>query len=207
MSTVHDVELNLARKISETLRELGVLPKGYRCAVRLHGMKRDKKGSADFQNSWHPDSDSIRIEFERIPEEASGSEDYDCAADAAGPAAAEDPLFDLIRALAQAESRPGYDFVSLKWFRDTALPSEGYSWTADETARHHVLRDAIDRRLVLTHKVPNPKSPYPVTAIRLNRLMPEVKKALSAPDANFPDFRPVTIRGEALSMTVQRDRR
>jgi hypothetical protein len=56
-------------------------------------------------------------------------------------------------------------------------------------------------------KVPNPKSPqFPVTAIRLNRLLPEIQAILGEQVADS-DFRPVDIRGEQLSATVLRERR
>jgi len=121
---------------------------------------------------------------------------------------AVDPLSDLIRALDRAESRPGYEFVALKWFRDTVLPAEGFPWASDHSARQTVLRDAIDKRLILTSKMPNPRSPqFPVTAIRLNRLVPEITGILGSPEGAVSDFEPVPIRGESLSATVLRDRR
>ena len=96
-----------------------------------------------------------------------------------------DPLSDLIRALDRAESRPGYEFVALKWFRDTVLPAEGFPWASYHSARQTVLRDAIDKRLILTSKMPNPRSPqFPVTAIRLNRLVPEVMGILGSPEGD-----------------------
>ena len=89
-----------------------------------------------------------------------------------------------------------------------ALLSEGFSWAGTDSARKSVLSDAINRRLVLTNPVPNPKSPqFPVTAIRLNRLMPEVKTILGNGGETMPDFHPVQIRGENLSATILRDRR
>ncbi|HEV2418000.1 MAG TPA: hypothetical protein VGX94_09355 [Terriglobia bacterium] len=119
-----------------------------------------------------------------------------------------DRLCDLIRALDRAESRPGYEFVALKWFRDTALPAEGFSWASDASTKQAILRDAIDRRLILTSRMPNPRSPqFPVTAIRLNRLMPGVKATLGGADDGASGFQPVPIRGENLSVTVLRDRR
>jgi len=121
---------------------------------------------------------------------------------------ADGRLTDLIRALDRAEGRPGYEFVSLKWFRDNALLHEGFAWAADEAARHDALREAIDRRWILTSKVANPRPPhFPVTAIRLNRQMPEVNATLGGRPGGLPAFRPVPIRGESLSATVLRDRR
>ncbi|HLJ65594.1 MAG TPA: hypothetical protein VKT70_15895, partial [Stellaceae bacterium] len=93
-------------------------------------------------------------------------------------------------------------------FRDTALPQEGVAWAGDESTRYDVLREGIDRRWILTSKIPNPRSPhFPVTAIRLNRQMPEVNTALGSPAGNPQAFRPVPIRGESLSATVLRARR
>ena len=83
-------------------------------------------------------------------------------------------MADLVRALDRAESRPGYGFVSLKWFRDGVLTA--FDWAQPDATRQNVLREAIEKRLVLTSKAPNPKSPeFPVTAIRLNRLLPEIR--------------------------------
>jgi hypothetical protein len=206
MTTINDIEREIARAVDQALvrklRELGILPVGYRCAVRLQGPNRDKKRNADFERNWDVDDDSIRIEFEEI--EAGNERDVRAEFRDQSP----DPMSDLLRALHRAESRPGYDFVSLKFFRDTALPSEGFAWAGDSDARHSVISEAIERRLVLTHKVPNPKSPqFPVTSIRLNMTMPEVQRALGTAAAHTAVFRPVAIRGEPLSATVLRDRR
>jgi len=106
-----------------------------------------------------------------------------------------------------AEHRPGFDFVSLKWFRDAALPAGGYEWAKSDSTRHQVLSDAIARRLILTNKVPNPKDPsFPVTAIRVNRQMPEVMKIIGEAWYADSDFHPVEIRGEPLSATIIRER-
>ena len=203
MTKINDIEAQIARKLREPLQELGILPAGYDCAVRLHRKERAARRSADFEKNRSPDSDSIRITFEPIAERVEKASPKEPQRENTNSV-----LSDLIRALDRAESRPGYEFIALKWFRDTALISEGFSWSVDESVRHNVLRDAIDQRLILTHKVPNPKSPqFPVTAIRLNRLMPEVKAVLGTRDREIPDFRPVPIRGEGLSATVLRDRR
>lgn len=216
MKTINDIEARLEGEVSGPLKQVGLLPEGYRCRVRLRGKKRDKKRTASFEKNWSPDTDSIAIEFERNTEQPSQVPELGAQpagtvpsnrAVASRPVTA-DPVSNLIRALDRAESRPGYAFVALKWFRDTALPSEGFPWASTESARQAVLRDAIDQRLVLTSKVPNPRSPqFPVTAIRLNRLMPQVKAALGRPGDGLSDFKPVSIRGGDLSATVLRDRR
>jgi hypothetical protein len=213
LRTNRDVEVQLEEKFSEILSDLNILPGGYKCSVRLHAKERDKRRTASFENNWAVETDSINVTFEQAVEQPHAGpqplrpESTSAPAGHAVPAP-NNPLSDLIRALDRAESRPGYEFVALKWFRDTALPSEGFQWVRIETARNGILRDAIEKRLILTSRVPNPKSPqFPVTAIRLNRLMPEVRAILGSPRDGVPDFQPVAIRGEDLSMTVLRDRR
>lgn len=70
-----------------------------------------------------------------------------------------------------------------------------------------MLNSAIEKRLILTNKVQNPKSPqFPVTSIRVNRLMPEVQAVLGHPKKDL-DFHPIHIKGEPLSATILRERR
>jgi len=122
-------------------------------------------------------------------------------------AASKDATAGLIQALNRAEHRRGFDFVSLKWFRDTALPAEGFDWAQADFSRRSVLTEAIEKRVILTSKVPNPRSSFPVTAIRLNRSMSEVIAALGENDNTDLGFHPVEIRGEPLSATIIRERR
>src|ERR1700722_421615 len=188
MVTNVDVERKLAQRIAELLREVGILPAGYQCEVHLHRGNRKKRRDAEFEGNWDPDTDSIRIECSPMEEETNAA-----STQTTNRASAEDRFSDLIRALDRAERRPGYQFVSLKWFRDTALVHERFSWASDEFARHDVLREAIDRRWILTSKVANPRPPnFPVTAIRLNRQMPEVNAVLGTRTGNSVVFRPVT---------------
>jgi hypothetical protein len=116
----------------------------------------------------------------------------------------------LLRALDRAESTPGWSFVSLKRFRDDILPMEPFAPGESkftDVEWQDVLRAAIEERLILTRKVLNPKSPqFPVTSIRLNRMMPEVQQVLGQPKRNL-DFHPIRIKGEPLSATVLRERR
>jgi hypothetical protein len=201
-----DVEFQIVQSISELLRNLAILPEGYQCEVHFFRGERKKRRDAAFEGNWDPKKDSIRIGFSPMREKVETA--IAASFKMANPAPVEDRLMDLVRALDRAEGRPGYEFVSLKWFRDTALAREGFAWAADETARHDVLREAIDRRWILTSKVPNPRPPnFPVTAIRLNRQLPEVNAALGSRTTSLPAFRPVPIRGESLSATVLRDRR
>jgi hypothetical protein len=209
MPTNAEIERELSQTMRECLHKLGILPEGYQCEVHLHRGNRKKRRDADFKGYWDPDTDSIRISFSPMEEEtATPTGEVPGSSKEINLHSAEDRLSDLVRALDRAETRPGYEFVSLKWFRDAALLHEGFSWAVDEFVRHDVLREAIDRRWILTSKVANPRPPhYPVTAIRLNRQMPEVNAVLGSRTGALPDFRPVPIRGEALSETVLRDRR
>jgi|SRR5579864_523388 len=215
MKTNEQVESQFEQRVHDVLKELDLLPPGFKHLVRLHGKARDKKRTASFENTWSPETDSIYIRFERAENELSTpthsvDESLRGSESSASQSATmvSDPLSDLIHALDRAESRQGYDFVALKWFRDARLPFEGFAWADSDATRQTVLRNAIDRRLILTSKVPNPKSPqFPVTAIRLNRLMPEVKRILGDANDNALDFHPVEIRGENLSATILRERR
>jgi hypothetical protein len=208
MATNSEVELEIARCLSGILRNLRLLPEGYQCDVQLHRGSRKKRRDADFDGNWDPDIDSIRIGCSQVEEEEIPPDKVAALSGTAKAESVEGRLADLLRALDRAEGRPGYEFVSLKWFRDTALAHEGFAWATDEVARHDALREAIDRRWILTTKVANPRPPnFPVTAIRLNRQMPEVIAALGGRPTGNPVFHPVPIRGESLSATILRDRR
>jgi hypothetical protein len=214
MKTIQEIEAQIEEKLSKSLEELNLIPAGYRCLVRLRGKSRDKKRNASFEKTWSPDTDIVCIRFQPVskPQTAISprrdEKSTSTMPDQEKGAAAPGPLSDLVRALDHVESRPGYSFVALKWFRDTSLPAEGFSWADAESTRQSILREAIEKRMILTSKVPNPKSPqFPVTAIRLNRLMPQVSAILGVRSPDVPDFQPVQIRGEGLSETVLRDRR
>jgi hypothetical protein len=178
--------------------------------VDKNGRKKRKNASAD---NWSPDLGEVRVNFEpdvTNPDILVAEQESELSAESpAKPsdAIASEPIPDLVRTLDRAESRPGYQFVALKWFRDVALAGESFGWAQSDSARQGILREAIERRLILISKVPNPKSPqFPVTAIRLNRLLPEIRAILGEQVADS-DFRPVDIRGEKLSATVLRERR
>jgi hypothetical protein len=219
--TIEEVESRLEQGLAklrspeykplETLLQ-PLIPKGYRVHVSLvdkkNGRKKRKNASAD---NWSPDLGEVRVNFEPDATDVLVAEQESelSAESPAKPsdAIASEPIPDLVRTLDRAESRPGYQFVALKWFRDVALAGESFGWAQSDSARQGILREAIERRLILISKVPNPKSPqFPVTAIRLNRLLPEIRAILGEQVADS-DFRPVDIRGEKLSATVLRERR
>jgi len=185
----------------------------YRIRVSLLDKKQRKKRKNASADYWTPvTGGQILVSFE--PEVETAPETRVAATPPTPPLSdvsqVQQPLselVDLIRALNDAEARPGYGFVALKWFRDQVLPAVRPEWNVPEP-RSAILRDAIERGLVLTSKVPNPKSPaFPVTAIRLNRSLPEVAEILGAPAPPPAEFSPIAIRGEELSQTVLRERR
>jgi hypothetical protein len=211
MQKIEDVESYLEQIFSKSCSS--EFP-GYRIRVSLLDKNQRKKRKDASAWYWTPEAGGqILVSFEPEPQAIPVG-----SASAVPPAAAPpktDPtpprtstaLSDLIRALNEAELRPGYGFIALKWFRDQVLPAVRPEWSAPD-ARSAILRDAIERGLVLTSKVPNPKSPaFPVTAVRLNRSAPQVAEALGAAAPAPDEFRPIPIRGESLSKTILRERR
>ena len=91
------------------------------------------------------------------------------------------PLLDFITALDHVEKDPHLHFVSLKWFRDTYLPKRGYDWANDPDLPRQMVHEAAEAEMILTSKVPNPKTPeFPVTTIQLNRAHPKVQRMLES---------------------------
>ena len=112
------------------------------------------------------------------------------------PADIDDRIKELCNALAEAE-RGGHAFIALKWFRDSFLPRKAFVWNQTPESRQLILAEAIQRGVVLTSKIPNPKTPaYPTTTIRLNRA-----------EAGIPEeahrFRPVAIQGDPIADTIE----
>ena len=209
---IKDLESLLEQSLSASL---GSLPPqfnlaGYRLHVSLHDKKSQRKKRHNASaGSWSPESGEIRVSFEPSAE-APGLSARQIAKERVEEAKVQLPsgaLCDLIRHLDRAESKPGYGFVALKWFRDAVLPAVRPEW-ADSDVRNTALREALDKRLVLTSKVPNPKSPeFPVTAIRVNRSLAETRAILGSPETAGVGFQPVEIRGEPVSATILRERR
>jgi hypothetical protein len=134
-------------------------------------------------DSWSPEEDEVRIYFERVDEGEAGTRPARAPRSAGErapeadnesyvePSSAEmdDRIHELCAALAEAE-RGGHAFIALKWFRDSFLPRKSYGWNQNPGVRQAVLAEAIQRNLVLTGKVANPKTAaYPTTTIRLSR--------------------------------------
>ncbi|HUI84206.1 MAG TPA: hypothetical protein VL240_08280 [Candidatus Binatia bacterium] len=192
--------------------------------IELH--KGDRKTRSDAAaDYWSPDAGWIKIYFvpklshtrqpAALSTTGSGSATQRSAASHASPEGAvpsgsylHPAEADLLRALERAESTPGWSFVPLKKFRDEILPSQQITSMPTDIEQHQVLRSAIEKRFILVGKVPNPKAPqFPVSTIRLNRVLPEVQAALGKGPSLDADFTPIEIRGEPLSATILRERR
>lgn len=224
VKNVREVELEFGRKLdsplTDILQDLGYsLPQSLQVRASLldsNGRKKRSNASAD---NWSPVLGRIEIRFEPVAQE---QEQINSAT--LEPAAKESPAkperlsksipgvhpaeADLLIALDRAESRPGWNFVPLKKFRDEILPQEHLPSMPTDVHHRSVLESAIEKKLVLVGRIPNPKAPqFPVTTIRLNRLMPEVKAVLGQIDSPDLDFHPVEIPGEPLSATILRERR
>ena len=188
-------------------------PPGYQAIVELcseSGRSKRRNASAD---TWSPEDDEVRIYFERTddsepaPRAARSQrtftvhvpEEEDDTQEAVLPADMDARVKELCGALAEAE-RGGHAFIALKWFRDSFLPRKTYRWNQHPETRQMVLAEAIQRGVVMTSKIANPKTPaYPTTTIRLNRA-----------EAGIPEeaqrFHPVAIHGEPLTETVEQER-
>lgn len=218
MATISESEIGLEQTLGDALEMFLPQIAGYSIEVEIHESGRKKRRDAS-RDGWRPGSGEIRIKFGgAVPRRSSNNPDHgdppEPGPGTIGPETAEpndpglDRLTNFIESLELAERRPGFNFVSLTWFRDLCLPAEGHGWSNSATARDQVLRDAISEGIVLTSKVPNPKAPaFPVTAIRLNRQHPQVIAAQGEPEISAAGFHPVDISGEPLSETVIRERR
>ena len=210
MTTIQDVRMDLEQVIGAPVQAYLPQVAGYGVEVDIIENHRKKRSDAAHE-SWRPEIGEIRIRFVVRPPIASPSVEpqrYDPQGNGALHDMPCPSVKELVESLSRAESRPGYSFVSIKWFRDKVLPAEGYAWVDSYEARSEALREAIEDGVILTSKVPNPNAPtFPVTAIRLNRGHPDVVSALGSAGTGLDDFAPVEIRGEPLSATVIRERR
>lgn len=187
-------------------------PPGYQAIVELcseNGRSKRRNSSAD---TWSPEEDEVRIYFERLDDNAPSSRqsrpsripvehsfDDDAEEEAVSPSDLDARVKELCAALAEAE-RGGHAFIALKWFRDSFLPRKAFRWNQHPESRQAVLAEAIQRGVVLTSKIANPKTPaYPTTTIRLNRA-----------EAGVPEeaqrFHPVVVQGEPITEDIQEER-
>jgi len=227
---IDQLEPELAQKLVNPLKNIlqefrYTVPGQYQLRVSLLDANGRKKRSNASANNWSPASGRIEIRFEPAPDgqksaASASSRGEDSKSSPQSPSFPESssdakalaaPLeVRLLRSLDRAESTPGWTFVSLKKFRDEILPRESFAPGAFQPTDVHwqdAIRIAIEKRWILTGKVQNPKSPqFPVTTIRLNRLLPEVQEVLGQPKKD-QGFHPIHIKGEPLSATILRERR
>ena len=222
-----EIAQKLGSPLKNTLQELRyTVPGPYQLRVSLLDANGRKKRSNASANNWSPASGRIEMRFEPAPEQAKIVSPENSPGNSiakprlkgfsessSGPNAVGVPLeieVRLLKALDRAESTPGWTFVSLKKFRDEVLSAEPFAPSAFQPSDVHwqeAIQRAIEKRWILVGKVPNPRSPqFPVTSIRLNRLLPEVQQVLGHPKRDL-DFHPIHIKGEPLSATILRERR
>ena len=206
----------LVAQLPDELKPLAKLAprNGMRAQVSFRYAKKERRVSKSLPAArWLQDSGLVAISYSAAtPEETSALDTQTVVPKESKATAAvdiaEDPARDIVVALAKAELDPQLGFVSLKWFRDTYLPQRGYAWAASADERQRVLVNAIERRWILTSRVANPKNPqFPVTAIKVNRPLAEVRGILDQEPGFRSAFDPIAIAGEPLSQTVLRERR
>jgi hypothetical protein len=222
---IEQVESSIAEELEAPLKRHGYsIHESFRLRLSFLNADGRKKRSNAAAHTWAPEkSDPGQFWLEPsataktvLPSEISRKAEVLSVPNATGdasPSATPQGVYvhpaeaELLRALDRAEATPGWSFVSLKKFRDEILPAEDVPSIRSDVERQNVLRSAIDKRLILKKPVPNPKSPqFPVTSIRVNRLMPEVQEVLGKPKPDL-DFHPIHIKGEPLSATILRERR
>lgn len=192
-------------------------PPGYQVIVELCSENGRSKRRTASAADWTPEDDEIRIYFERDDDgeqphpriarslRAAADPAYmndlgeDDGQEAMMPADTDAQVKELCSALAEAE-RGGHAFIALKWFRDSFLPRKTFRWNQNPDSRQLVLAEAIQRGVVLTSKIANPKTPaYPTTTIRLNRA-----------EAGIPEeaqrFHPISIEEGTLTEAIVAER-
>ena len=168
------------------------------------GRKIREDASASY---FDPDTCEVSIRFVPLDELQSGHSEEEDGISNSGKETHEfdsetalDQLIDELRAVERMQP-----FVGLEWFRDQFLPKCDYAWVRYSSDRASVLRRATDDNLVLTSQMANPKEPMrPVTAIRINRRHPRFQ---TEKPSLRTSFKPIRIRGGAISDTVVSDRR
>ena len=186
---INEVEPEFAQKLGSPLRDIlhdlsYHLPENYQVRVSMLGANgRKKKGNAAATN-WSPESGRIEIRFESAPQEdkrlspkvsaisantAPAQPHRLSASVSAVDSYVQPAVAELLRALDRAESKPGWNFVPLKKFRDEILPLEPRELCPSlrtDVEQRHILEAAIEKRLVIVGKVQNIKAPqFSVTTI------------------------------------------
>lgn len=172
-------------------------------ALYRKGKKVRADAGADY---WDLSSCEVRITMRPAVQGLSPAAGSDQMAPSPATARTVDPGVTIVKKLAEAEVE--MPFVALKFLRDRLLPSVEASWTQKPELRQTNVAAAIERRLLITSKVPNPTAPqFPTTAVRVNRAHPLVQEVLKELSGFEEGFSPVAIRGRPLSDTVLEDRR
>jgi len=197
--------------LSRALRFLA--PRGYQAIVELCSENGRSKRRNALADTWTPEEDEVRIYFERSgdgdaspravrAQRALANSDADEDDQAENPEISADldaRVKELCAALAEAE-RGGHAFIALKWFRDSFLPRKAFRWNQQPDSRQAVLAEAIQRGVVLTSKIANPKTPaYPTTTIRLNRAEAGITEEAQR-------FHPVDVQGESIAEAIEEER-
>jgi hypothetical protein len=198
-STISELESDLQRCLASLheLDERGALPRELKPLLALappdgasvHVSLRQRESGRQLRlaapaQSWAPRVCGAWVVYE-LPQVGGGA----AGASARPIEGTGNPLEDFIAALDHVERDPHLRFVSLKWFRDTYLPRRGYDWANDPDLPRQIVHEAAEAEMILTSKVPNPKTPeFPVTTIQLNRTHPQVLRILEplAPKSEVP---------------------
>ena len=191
-------------------------PPGYQAVVELCSENGRSKRRSALADSWSPEDDEVRIYFERIDGEepivrssriprslvSRATDDEDLEQDGLLPTNLDSRIKELCAALAEAE-RGGHAFIALKWFRDSFLPRKAYRWNQQPESRQAILAEAIQRGVVLTSKIANPKTPaYPTTTIRLNR----AEAGIPEEAQRFHPIEPIEAQGEPVAVAIHDER-
>lgn len=189
--------------------QLPAVPPGLelKASFRRKHQQRATRKSAPVEKYFHPErGDEIVICFSK---QAAGRS-RPLAAEPVAPAASSPVISPpatlaarLIFALNKFETDPRTNFVALKWFRDTVLPSEGFT---PEQARRE-LNAAIEAGMVRVNKLANPKSPFPTSTLSLERAHDFVRATLQQPPpAPRRGFNPINL-GVNVSDVILAERR
>lgn len=190
-STISELESELQKSLSalRELEERGALPRELKAllvlappdgasvhvSLRQRDTGRQLRTSGPFQ-SWAPRACGAWVVYEVAQGLGGLGGPQPRTIEGSG-----NPLLDFISALDHVEKDPHLHFVSLKWFRDTYLPKRGYDWANDPDLPRQMVHEAAEAEMILTSKVPNPKTPeFPVTTIQLNRSHPKVQRMLES---------------------------
>lgn len=115
----------------------------------------------------------------------------------------KEPMDQLIAELDKAELKHGH--LPLDEFRDWILPKSGFGWSNDPAKVKSLLKDAIDRdlvlirRMLLSHNIMEP-----TTTVRLNRSGTR-RQPTTTPSGSR--LKPIDIPGVSLSEYVIQERR